>query len=1667
MGDYPYPLSVDGNWGSSSSKSITNKLQIYFQSQKKSGGGDCIVNHDDSSSRASVHFRTADVRGRVLEKKNHELVIDGKKVTLSVSTDGPTKGKGQTAKRESGGGEEQDQPAQPSDEKPGGGTPQSASTTTQNQHVSKGEEAEESSGTTGAEETTQTNTILLENVSENSTTEILGLMVESVCHVSAEDFSLEMISDISTAVITFNSTDDAARFLRECGNNRRFVQYGLRARAMEQSRSMRVENLPPHTTKDLLELYFEREKNGGGAVDAITMVPEEQAAIISFKDPKVVESVRNKPQCISGVPVKVYPYCDSLGTALYGKDRPSWKTPDPFTENVHPALLKFILTRKQIEHINDQMKMKFCEVKPEGSSLKLSPLPALLKQRGLTAKHIDDWRKNAADTFQSIMSKYKSFERGVNPSVWKLAEKEIHHAVKEDVLLDSDTAKGTLALAGLARDVDEMSEVVEEILQEITSQIDREKNGISLEVTVSPAMLHILQQDGLQKKATEKFPKLKISYRSTDSKLILTGLQNEVLMIQNMVLESKMQMKEMQVELEPNLLSFLKEVDNELISRDVFTSHGINALFKVERGGVVMIGSSDKALDDAEKQLKSVITFQNIDVKDHKVLKKAEWTKLYTQLKEAYSSPKKHVVSLLVTEDQITVSGFCEPVKEVSERLSDFINTHMFIEVDVPVKSSAVLIFMKEIKEQTWRNCTSAQKLNIVFDERAPAIKLSGEQVYVQEVKTLFQKIAASLHVDTLKIDKPGTRKFFVDKGKIITMLMRDHNCVVVLQEDNTVQSRLQEEMDQDSVMLFDKPAERTSQYNEPLMDSRLLNQEANASEPEEMFEMVKSKDGLFALRTKEGLTVTLREGNIQEATTEVIVNTISNNLDLSMGAVSKAILSAAGQELQAAIKKACSTAQADYGDLLITEGCDLKCKRVFHVVCPGWDKGAGKAEQTLKNIIKDCLEAAEGKELRSLSFPAIGTGNLRFPKPLVAEIMLDEVSKFSCKSNTNALREVLFIVHPSDRETVECFTKAFQEHSEKKTRQHSRGQSQKDSDVDQVSMLNPTTRATTNTATSPADTLSTHSVQIGNLTLELSSGDITKQATDVIINSSNRNFDLKSGVSKAILEGAGPAVEAECKEKAKQSNPMITTKAGNLPCQSIIHIDTSNQETKEIMYGVLQECEQNKFSSVALPALGTGLRGGSPSDAADEMIKAVLRFERKRSSQCVKCVKIVIFQKEMFTVFQKRVEQAEKEALNMEKSFLSKMKDGFNNLIWGSKENEKKVDFHKQAKFKFTEVQFPPAVIQFCAESPQDVATAKTQMQMLVTQEHKEKTIKDQCIAKFSQEDLKKLDDLQKTLSIHIRLETGGPEPCIKLEGLNYDVITADCEIRDIIRELEKAENLEREITLLSSLVEWQYEDRAGGFVPFDKQANHTLEKALENEKTQVTVKITDIDRQADLISGKVQIGKRDADIRRIVLKGESLPDDWDDMSGSAVKLVELRPDSKEFKDVENDFRETCRDLKIKKIERVQNATLWKSYQIRKKNLDDKNGHSNNERQLFHGTNVDTIPKINTNGFNRSYAGKNAAAYGNGTYFAVDARYSAANAYSVPDNTGQKYMYLTKVLVGYYTQGNQGLPAPPPKNTTDPTDLYDSVVDNVQNPKIFVIFNDVQAYPAYLISFK
>lgn len=58
------------------------------------------------------------------------------------------------------------------------------------------------------------------------------------------------------------------------------------------------------------------------------------------------------------------------------------------------------------------------------------------------------------------------------------------------------------------------------------------------------------------------------------------------------------------------------------------------------------------------------------------------------------------------------------------------------------------------------------------------------------------------------------------------------------------------------------------------------------------------------------------------------------------------------------------------------------------------------------------------------------------------------------------------------------------------------------------------------------------------------------------------------------------------------QSQPMILTLAGLLPSKHILHIFIQQDpaKIKNMVYSVLKFCEDKQFTSVAFPALGTGL---------------------------------------------------------------------------------------------------------------------------------------------------------------------------------------------------------------------------------------------------------------------------------------------------------------------------------------------------------------------------------------------------------------------------------------------------------------------------------------------
>ena len=130
------------------------------------------------------------------------------------------------------------------------------------------------------------------------------------------------------------------------------------------------------------------------------------------------------------------------------------------------------------------------------------------------------------------------------------------------------------------------------------------------------------------------------------------------------------------------------------------------------------------------------------------------------------------------------------------------------------------------------------------------------------------------------------------------------------------------------------------------------------------------------------------------------------------------------------------------------------------------------------------------------------------------------------------------------------------------------------------------------------------------------------------------------------------------------------------------------------------------------------------------------------------------------------------------------------------------------------------------------------------------------------------------------------------------------------------------------------------------------------------------------------------------------------------------------------------------------------------------KSGKDPEERQLFHGTNPDTAKAICQQGFDWRMCGKHGTAFGKGSYFACKANYSHCYA-KHGISRGHKQMFVAKVVVGSYAKGDSSLTRPPPKDPSKPNSvLHDSCCDNTANPALFVIFENGQSYPEFLITY-
>ena len=77
---------------------------------------------------------------------------------------------------------------------------------------------------------------------------------------------------------------------------------------------------------------------------------------------------------------------------------------------------------------------------------------------------------------------------------------------------------------------------------------------------------------------------------------------------------------------------------------------------------------------------------------------------------------------------------------------------------------------------------------------------------------------------------------------------------------------------------------------------------------------------------------------------------------------------------------------------------------------------------QELKRLVYKCLSKATESGHTSIAFPAIGTGQNKYPKEIVAKTMFSTIEQFQQQHTDTCLVDVRCIIYPSDTASLAAF---------------------------------------------------------------------------------------------------------------------------------------------------------------------------------------------------------------------------------------------------------------------------------------------------------------------------------------------------------------------------------------------------------------------------------------------------------------------------------------------------------------------------------------------------------------------------------------------------------------------------------------------------------------------
>jgi len=173
--------------------------------------------------------------------------------------------------------------------------------------------------------------------------------------------------------------------------------------------------------------------------------------------------------------------------------------------------------------------------------------------------------------------------------------------------------------------------------------------------------------------------------------------------------------------------------------------------------------------------------------------------------------------------------------------------------------------------------------------------------------------------------------------------------------------------------------------------------------------------------------------------------------------------------------------------------------------------------------------------------------------------------------------------------------------------------------------------------------------LEVGGRKIKLVKGDITDLEVDAIVNAANSSLKMGGGVAGAILRKGGWQIQEECDRigYCPVGSAVITT-GGKLKAKYVIHAvgprygeGNEDEKLRKATLNSLRLADENKLSSIAFPAISTGIFGFPKERCAEIMLSEAAEYLRGETQ--LKEVIFCLYDDKTYKIFAETLEKLSK----------------------------------------------------------------------------------------------------------------------------------------------------------------------------------------------------------------------------------------------------------------------------------------------------------------------------------------------------------------------------------------------------------------------------------------